>query len=533
MATQAKVDSQQQDADALVITGAAMVGAGNGVKKVINDKAELAENLIKPGDQRHIAHPVDELVTDVKNLASDVSAAWDAVKTPGDMRIENQPHPVDQAMQARNDAISATTRIFEEKGVVDGTYAFSAVAAGVVVENAISPSGKLHAVEAVVDVAGGVNTATKASKTIHGEYIAASEANKAIATLQATIEPAGKATLKDKILNNPTVKMFTDVVSPPLDTRIALEAKKARPGMFDHIDETHRPGGDIDALHAQSDDRILRAEKLAEVIRSNPALMAQNSNITDAQIRALVHDTSSDAQLGLEHNTKSVPRLLSPEEQQSVNAHIEKIASAKQAIADEKTYQDSLPLVKKILRKVEMDNANPDSGFAIGIGRYGGTKNDHMAIAAAEKESEQLKIMAKSGLRGAITVAGVAKVLAMIALADDKPIDKKSIGRPMSENEKLALSFVNVHLGKGTPEEKVAAMKQLQTPHPSEINSAVDVYLKLQSHLTQDGQLSTQDATALKVATANITGKLAAGEPIVAIDQQVTNTANLQLEQMR
>ena len=118
-------------------------------------------------------------------------------------------------------------------------------------------------------------------------------------------------------------------------------------------------------------------------------------------------------------------------------------------------------------------------------------------------------------------------------LADEKPIDEKSLGRPMSDNEKTALSFANAHLGNGTPEEKAAAMKQLQTPHPSEINSAVDMYLKLQSHLTRDGQLSAQDATALKVATASITGKLAAGEPVVSVDQQVSNTANLQLEQMR
>jgi len=154
-------------------------------------------------------------------------------------------------------------------------------------------------------------------------------------------------------------------------------------------------------------------------------------------------------------------------------------------------------------------------------------------MAATETESEQLKILAKNGLRGAITVAGVAKVLTIIALADDKPIDEKSIGRPISDNEKMALKFVNAHLGDGTPEEKAAAMKQLQTPHPSEINSAVDMYLKLQTHLMQDGKLSAQDTATLKVATANITGKLAAGEPIVNVDQQVANTASLQLEQMR
>lgn len=540
MATEAKVDLQQKtaDANAWVITGAAMVGATDGVKKIVEDKADIAKKLIEPGDQHNIAHPLDDIASGAKSLSSGISNTWQAATAPGDMNIDHsaarQPHPIDKTLQAHDAAIAATTDMLSEKGPVEGTRAASAVAAGVVVENVVNPSGKLKAVEAIADVAHDTKALVRADKVIHGEFISADETAKAVAIPQASEQiAAAKTGLKDKILNNPAVKMFTDVINPPLDTRIALAAHDARLNGVTHIDEKHRPGGDVDALHAQSDDRVQRAEKLAEIIRDNPELMAKNSSITDAQIKALINDTTSDTRLGLEHNSKSVPRLLSPQEQESVNAHIEKLTSAKQAITDEKAYQDSLPLAKKLWRKFEMDNANPESGFAIGLGRYGGSKKDHMAMAAAETDSEQLKILAKNGLRGAITVAGVAKVLAIIALADDKPIDEKSIGRPMSDNEKTALTFVNAHLGNGTSEEKAAAMKQLQTPHPSEINSAVDMYLKLQSHLTKDGQLSAQDTTALKVATATITGKLAAGEPIVAVDQQVTNTASLQLEQMR
>lgn len=540
MATEAKVDLQQKtaDADAWVITGAAMIGATEGIQKVADDKANLAKKIIEPGDQRNIAHPLDDLVTGAKTLVSGISNTWQAATAPGDMNIDHssarQPHPIDKTLQAHHAAIAATTEMLTEKGPVEGTRAASAVAAGVVAENVVSPSGKLKAVEAIADVAHDTKTLVRADNALQGEYISAAEAAKAVAIPQASEQiVTAKTGVKDKILNNPAVKMFTDVITPPLDTRIAIAAHNARPKVFAHTDEMHRPGGDVGALHAQSDDRIKRAEKLAEVVRDNPQLMAKNNSITDAQINALIHDTTNDTHLGLEHNPNSVPRLLSPQEQESVNAHLEKIAAAKQAIADEKAYQASLPLVKRLMRKFEMDNANDETGYASIISRYTGSKDDHMAIKAADTESEQLKIMAKGGFRGAATVVTVGLLITAVVLADEKPIDEKSLGRPMSDNEKTALSFANAHLGNGTPEEKAAAMKQLQTPHPSEINSAVDMYLKLQSHLTRDGQLSAQDATALKVATASITGKLAAGEPVVSVDQQVSNTANLQLEQMR
>jgi hypothetical protein len=50
MATEAKVDLQQKtaDANAWVITGVAMVGATEGIKKVADDKAVLTKKIIEP-----------------------------------------------------------------------------------------------------------------------------------------------------------------------------------------------------------------------------------------------------------------------------------------------------------------------------------------------------------------------------------------------------------------------------------------------------------------------------------------------------
>jgi len=532
MATETKAETvnNQLEADTLVLTGAAIVGIKDGVQEVAENKAELAKKMLEPGDQRHIAHPLDDLVADTKNLVSDISNKVEAAYSAGDMNIhhsrDRQPHPIDNTATA----INATYDTLQAKGAVEGTRAGAAMMAAGITEAVITPSGKAKAVGTITDIATDTKAITSAEHAIHGEYIAANEASKAIAHPIQEVIPEAKASLKDKLLNSTPVKMFTEVINPPLDTRIALAAQKAKPSALDHIDETHKPGGDVGALHAQSDDRFRRAEKLAEIVRDNPEFMAKNTSITDAQINALINDTSSDRHLGLEHNSNSVPRLLSPQEQEIVNVHQDKISAAKQAIADEKVYQDSLPLAQRLMRKFVMDNANPETGFFASINRYGGSKNDHMAMAAAETESEQLKLMSKNGLRGALTVVGIVKLATIIALADEKPVDEKSIGRPMSENEKTALKFVNAHLGGETPETKAAAMKQLQTAHPSELNNAVDMYLKLQSHLMKDGNLSEQDAITMKQATANITGKLAAGEPLADKNQQFTHAANLELE---
>lgn len=161
--TRAEAVNNQLEADALVLTGAAIVGIKDGVQEVAENKAALARKIAEPGDQRHIAHPIDDLVTNSKNLISDISNKLEAAYSTGDMNIKHsqarQPHPIDTALQARDSAITATTDMLAQKGPVEGTRAFSAIAAGIAAENAISPSAKAKAMGSVTDIASELRTA--------------------------------------------------------------------------------------------------------------------------------------------------------------------------------------------------------------------------------------------------------------------------------------------------------------------------------------------------------------------------------------
>ncbi len=112
MATQAEFDLQKtEDPEAAVIAGAAMVGAAQGTKGVLEQKAAMAGKAIEPGDQRNIPHPLDNSISFVNKLASGVSNAWQAAATPGDMNLARsearQPHPFDKTMQAHSHAVSS------------------------------------------------------------------------------------------------------------------------------------------------------------------------------------------------------------------------------------------------------------------------------------------------------------------------------------------------------------------------------------------------------------------------------------------
>lgn len=528
MATETKAGelNNQEEADALVYAGAAMVGVNDGIKEAADSKIAFAAKAIEPGDQHHIQHPLDNLVNDTKHLVSDISNTLQAAYSTGDMNLGHsqarQPHPLDNASAA----LSATYENLAEKGPVEGVRAGSAMIALSTIDLTTNPSGKLGIINKALDISKESKIIANSEHAIHGEYIAANEASKAIAHPIRDVVPEAKASLKDKLLNSTPVKMFTDVINPPLDTRIAIEAHKARPNALDYIDEAHRPGGDVEALHAEHLNRIHRAERLGEVIRDNPALMAQNGKISDEQIRALINDTRSDARLGLEHNSSHIPKLPSKEEQLRIDAHNDRLQQAK-ADADIATNgTKDMTTGEKILHHLT-NNVRGYTGLGYDMGKGELTR---LEAAALESDSAFIKEGIKTGARKAITTAVIVKTLAVIVLADEKPVDEKSIGRPMSDNEKTALKFVNAHLGGETPEAKAAAMKQLQTAHPSELNNAVDMYLKLQSHLMKDGNLSEQDAITMKQATANITGKLAAGEPLADKNQQFTHAANLELE---
>lgn len=523
MATQAEFDLQKtEDPDAVVIAGAAMVGAAQGTKDLLERKAAMAGKAIEPGDQRTIPHPLDNSITYVKELASRVSNAWQEVATPGDMNLARsearRPHPVDKTIQSHTNAVTATTDMLSEKGLVEGTRASSAVAAGIIAEGALTPSGKMKAVDAALDVAQDGKAAARAGSVIHGEYIAAGEASKAVVIPPTIAAVPATTSFKDAVVGMPGAlkAAVMDMVTPPLDTRIVLQARKeSKIGVFDHIDETHRVGGDVNAMHARADELTMRAAALAEYIRKNPEAMAQNAHITDAQISALIHDKSMDGQLKIAHNPATERRLPSPDEQNRIAAHEQKVEQAKAAADFATNGAKDMSLGDKIKHHLEY-NVRGYTGLGYDMGKG---EMARLAAEGLESDSAFLKAGVATGLRKAITTVGVVKILTIIALADEKPIDAQSIGRPLNEKEKLALDFINANSGDKTPQQRADAMMKLTTPAPSDINAAVNIYLSALKDRTKDGYFTEKDGQAMKAVVTNIVPKLEGGEPVLAQTQ--------------
>lgn len=116
----------EEDVSVAVATGAVILGTADGVMNVVADNATLASKLIEPGDQRHIAHPLNDFV-------AGISGARQALTTPGDMNIKYSAHPIDSAMNVPGALVTATTDNFTQQGFVQGLRTSSAVAAGVIV----------------------------------------------------------------------------------------------------------------------------------------------------------------------------------------------------------------------------------------------------------------------------------------------------------------------------------------------------------------------------------------------------------------
>ena len=154
MATETKAETvnNQLEADALVLTGAAIVGIKDGVQEVAENKAAIAKKMLEPGDQRHLAHPLDDLVTDAKHLISDISNKIEAAYSAGDMNLghskNRQPHPIDNTSAA----LSATYETLAEKGAVEGTRAGAKMMAAGITETIVSPSTKIKAINAASEM---------------------------------------------------------------------------------------------------------------------------------------------------------------------------------------------------------------------------------------------------------------------------------------------------------------------------------------------------------------------------------------------
>lgn len=136
---------QNDDMNAGTAVTTVMLGVGDGINQKINDTGDRASRLIAPGDQRHIAHPVDDFV-------SGISGVWRKLTTPADMNIKHSAHPVDALNNAHDALVSATVNNFSEKGLEQGLRDFSAFATAAVIET-VDPLKKLNTLENIGEVA--------------------------------------------------------------------------------------------------------------------------------------------------------------------------------------------------------------------------------------------------------------------------------------------------------------------------------------------------------------------------------------------
>jgi hypothetical protein len=84
-----------------------------------------------------------------------------------------------------------------------------------------------------------------------------------------------------------------------------------------------------------------------------------------------------------------------------------------------------------------------------------------------------------------------------------------------SDNEVLVDAFKRAH-DNILLDKSMASMKKLRESDSPELNVAADMYIKLREHLEKDG-FSDQNAATMRMAVQQISGKLHAGEPVVAL----------------
>jgi hypothetical protein len=83
------------------------------------------------------------------------------------------------------------------------------------------------------------------------------------------------------------------------------------------------------------------------------------------------------------------------------------------------------------------------------------------------------------------------------------------------DNEVLVDAFKRAH-DNILLDKSMASMKKLRESDSPELNVAADMYIKLREHLEKDG-FSDQNAATMRMAVQQISGKLHAGEPVVAL----------------
>lgn len=137
-------EKQNEDVNAADAAAAMLLGIGDGVKHKIDDINARSSRLITPGDQRHIPHPVDDVM-------AGISGALQTLATPADMNIRHSAHPVDHILDAHEALVRTTADNFSEKGLTQGLRELSAFATAAAIDN-VDPFKKLNAIENITEV---------------------------------------------------------------------------------------------------------------------------------------------------------------------------------------------------------------------------------------------------------------------------------------------------------------------------------------------------------------------------------------------
>lgn len=345
-------------------------------------------------------------------------------------------------------------------------------------------------------------------KVHEGEFLPKDEAGKGVAVHTA---PADVNSLMQRVTEQAKglVQTAKDAINlRPASEQVMLEAHRERLTTLQIMDEKHKVGGDVDYLLAAQEQRYARAEAMSERLKMHPD--AKDAKITPEMAKAMINDPRYDDSLGVKPlPEKALPK---PEVLGQMEAEQKRLAEAKAALQAEMDLRAEMPAWQRIPRAIWMDSVHGPGVFT----RYGETEWTRMQMAAAETESERLKIMAMDQAKRAATFATTATLVGggsyLYATSGN---DKAEMNRQSSltQNERLADTFGS-SAGTAKKEEEALKVHPELKPMYDAYHQAVDAAQK--SHPGTGGQTSSEASSEIFRTKQNLIESIKNG----ALDQR-------------
>lgn len=486
-----------EDPSPAVYVGAALTGAGNAVEKKMNDLGESAQKAFEPGDMRieNAPHPVDALQAGVRKLAE-----------PGDMNLAHAPHPVDGALA------DAKKKIEEIKAVdsVEGTLIGASAVVTAVIEN-VGPGKKIELVTDLADDARDIARHGHGAghQALEGEVLPKGDGNGMELHQEAYPGYKERQALRDSILPEQGTQLsnmvqqgdlqakpmtrVAEAIKHPLETVVRHfasaeevllnEAHKSKPGLLDRMDARHHSAaGAEEHLLDEQDRRMARAKAMGEALKHHPEMEALVKGMDTKAIRALINDDQFDERLGLGPMQRRLPQPENAELREAINnLHTSKSHAEDRARAQERLEaRQNMGQVEKVLDFLKANITSP--------GGAKGSQYDVDRLAMAEKDSDVIKTIARGiGEKYVVgkAIVGAAMAGALYEAASD---DEKAAAK-LTPEQRLAEVFEKTAGSAKAEKETLKTHPELK-PVYDRYHQAVEAATRSHPHV--GGQVSSE-----------------------------------------